>query len=480
MSLAEVEQVLDLQPASHGLVGQESVAEQAVNARRLRPLLLRAAAPPYLVAADVAVFVLIVLLHWPHPVQALVLAVIMFCFWLGGLYRSRLRLSILDDFPYVLGGVLAGLVVEVAAAGLLPHMEPGREQVPRLVALLVMFLIVKSLAYAVVRWARCSGRVRHTALVIGAGHVGMRLTHNLQEHQEFGLDVVGFVDSRPRVQDERELPAPLLGGQDHLAELIEDFAVRVVIVAFGSVRESELVDILRTCDRLRCEIFFIPRLFEMSYTTRDMDQAWGIPLVRVRRAPYRRLSWRMKRLVDVLISGTALLLLLPLMALIAFAVRLEGGPGVIFRQHRVGVDGREITVLKFRSLRPVSDDESATRWNIAHDDRLGPVGRMLRKSSLDELPQLWNILIGSMTLVGPRPERPHFVKEFGQKVPRYMARHRVPAGLTGWAQVHGLRGDTSIEHRAGFDNYYIENWSLWGDFKIMMRTVEQLLRVRGG
>jgi len=167
------------------------------------------------------------------------------------------------------------------------------------------------------------------------------------------------------------------------------------------------------------------------------------------------------------------------MALCALAVRWEGGPGVLFRQDRVGVDGRQITVLKFRSLRPVSDDESATRWSIADDARLGPVGRLLRSTSLDELPQLWNVITGAMSLVGPRPERPHFVEQFGARVPRYMARHRVPAGLTGWAQVHGLRGDTSIEHRAGFDNYYIENWSLWGDIKIMLRTLQQVLPGRG-
>jgi lipopolysaccharide/colanic/teichoic acid biosynthesis glycosyltransferase len=137
-------------------------------------------------------------------------------------------------------------------------------------------------------------------------------------------------------------------------------------------------------------------------------------------------------------------------------------------------------LLKFRSLKPATDDESATRWNVSQDHRLGPVGRFLRKSSLDELPQLWNIVRGDMSLVGPRPERPHFVEQFEQHVPRYTARHRVPTGLTGWAQVHGLRGDTSIENRASFDNHYIQNWSLWGDIKILLRTVQQVVRARGG
>jgi exopolysaccharide biosynthesis polyprenyl glycosylphosphotransferase len=449
--------------------------EQAVNAPRLRPLLLRWPAPPYLVLGDVAAFLVIAVLQWPHPVQALVLGVVLLCFWAAGLYRSRVTLSVLDDLPFLSAGVLAGLVTELAAAGLLSDVSESREHVERFAALWVGILLVRGVAYWTVRRARSTGRVRHTALIIGAGLVGVRLARTLQDHREFGLDPVGFVDSPPQVRQPDDLPAPLLGAHEQLASLIEDFAVRVVVVAFGSVREAELVEILRTCDRLRCEIFFVPRLFEVSYTTRDMDEAWGIPLVRVRRAPYRRLSWRLKRVFDVVVSATALLLLLPVLAACALAVRLEGGPGVLFRQQRVGLDGRVFTLLKFRSLRPASEEESATQWSIAHDDRLGPVGRFLRRTSLDELPQLLNILNGSMSLVGPRPERPHFVKAFGVSVPRYMSRHRVPAGLTGWAQVHGLRGNTSIEERAGFDNYYIQNWTLWGDIKVILRTVSQVL-----
>jgi len=241
-----------------------------------------------------------------------------------------------------------------------------------------------------------------------------------------------------------------------------------------------MVDIIRTCDRLRCEIFLVPRLFELHQVSDDMDTVWGLPLVRLRRATYRSQGWHVKRLFDVAFATGALLVLWPLMLAAAIAVRLEGGPGILFRQERVGADSRRFDVLKFRSLRPVDDAESATNWNIKHDDRLGPVGRFLRKSSIDELPQLFNILRGEMSLVGPRPERPHFVAQFRQTYPRYIARHRVPSGLTGWAQVHGLRGDTSIADRAMFDNYYIENWSLWLDVKILIRTVGSVVKGQGG
>ena len=152
-------------------------------------------------------------------------------------------------------------------------------------------------------------------------------------------------------------------------------------------------------------------------------------------------------------------------------MRLETGRGVIFRQERVGRDGVPFELMKFRSLKPIDETESQTNWNISHDNRVGPVGRFLRKTSLDELPQLFNILRGDMSLVGPRPERPHFVAQFGELYTGYADRHRVPSGLTGWAQIHGLRGNTPIDQRARFDNFYIENWTLWLDIKIILRTV---------
>jgi exopolysaccharide biosynthesis polyprenyl glycosylphosphotransferase len=328
--------------------------------------------------------------------------------------------------------------------------------------------------------ARCRGKVRHRTLILGAGQVGTRLADTLRERRDYGLDPVGFVDSAPPTDDPALLPAPVLGGYEELGRIIREQTIRDVIVAFGSADEDELVDVLRTCDRLDVEVFLVPRLFELHNANRYTDEIWGIPLIRVRRAVFRSPWWKAKRLVDAVVAGLALVVLSPVMAAVALAVRYEGGPGIIFRQQRVGIDGRPFDVLKFRSLKPADESESQTNWNIKHDDRLGPVGKFIRATSLDELPQLWNIVRGDMSLVGPRPERPHFVQQFSAHIPRYTARHRVPAGLTGWAQAHGLRGDTSIEDRARFDNYYIENWSPWLDMKIIVRTVGQVLRRQGG
>jgi exopolysaccharide biosynthesis polyprenyl glycosylphosphotransferase len=383
---------------------------------------------------------------------------------LSGLYRSRLAPSLLDDLPRVLSRQLMALAV-TAALG------------PPLEAIAVAAgasVVLRGTAYALVRAARRSRRIAHPTVVLGAGQVGRYLAETLIEHPRYGLEPIGFVD-----HFDPGHALPLLGPTEDLPEILTRYGARNLIVAFGAMREPELVDVLRTCDRLDCEIFVVPRLFELHDAGRDLDAVWGVPLVRLRRAAHRSVGWRVKRSLDVAFAALAVPLLSPLLACVALAVRLETGPGVLFRQERVGLDGTPFDLLKFRTLTPLSEAESATTWSVRGDARLGPVGAFLRRTSLDELPQLLNVLRGDMSLVGPRPERPHFVTTFLAEHPHYLARHRVPCGLTGLAQVNGLRGDTSIGQRALFDNYYIENWSLWLDVKILVRTALSVVRAEG-
>ncbi|MYV69023.1 sugar transferase, partial [Streptomyces sp. SID2131] len=208
------------------------------------------------------------------------------------------------------------------------------------------------------------------------------------------------------------------------------------------------------------------------------EHMWGYAWHRLVPLDERR-GLTAKRALDIALAAPALVLALPVLLLCALAVRLSDGPGVLFRQERVGQHGRPFTLLKFRTLRPSDDTESATRWNVAGDRRMSAAGGFLRKTSLDELPQLWNVLRGDMSLVGPRPERPYFVAQFSKTHAGYAARHRMPVGLTGLAQVHGLRGDTSIEDRCRFDNHYIDHWSLWQDVCILLRTAAELVRPTG-
>lgn len=444
---------------------------------------MKAGIRPLLIALDVlACTVGMLLTGGIRPVLVVFCLLTMGFYAAAGLYKSRLSISLLDDLPRLTGRLLAALALTMMVQTALRDRVFGQDVDWKL--LTTAFTIgtiaftLRGMAYGFVRYARSTGRIAHRTLILGAGQVGTYLAETLSQHPEYGLQPIGFLDVD--AGDKHTTPAlRILGRPENLVEVLVNHQVRNVVVAFGRMRESEMVDIIRTCDRMHCEIFVVPRLFELQHVGGDMDTAWGMPLTRLRRATYRTSAWQVKRATDIIISGAALGILSPLMALVALAVRLEGGPGIIFRQERVGVDGRHFELMKFRSLKPVDDTESQTNWNIAHDDRLGPVGKFLRKSSIDELPQLINILRGDMSLVGPRPERPHFVSEFRQVHPHYVARHRVPSGLTGLAQVHGLRGDTSIAERARFDNYYIENWSLWLDIKILMRTAMSVLRAEG-
>jgi exopolysaccharide biosynthesis polyprenyl glycosylphosphotransferase len=397
-----------------------------------------------------------------------------------GLYRSRLTLSLLDDLPDLFARSLSALAI-VALAGLAVEGLDSpihSSWLPLALTSTSLLVLGRATGYLLVRHLRARRVVAHRTLVVGTGAVGRQVAATLANHPKYGLEPVGFIESS-RQQEDPTLRLPVVGGPEHLPGILDASDVRVVVLAYGRMAESDLVELARSCQGRRCEFFLVPRLYEISEVSSGMDSIWGTPLVRLRRSVERSWTWRLKRMLDVIVAALALCALAPMMLACAVVVRYEVGPGVIFRQERVGYDGKRFLLMKFRTLRPGDALESHIRWNIAHDERLHPVGRFLRVTSLDELPQFWNILRGDMSLVGPRPERPHFVEQFRHVHPCYMDRHRVPSGLTGWAQIHGLRGDTSISDRARFDNFYIENWSLWLDLKILMRTAVSLVRSPG-
>jgi exopolysaccharide biosynthesis polyprenyl glycosylphosphotransferase len=417
---------------------------------------------------------------WWITVPAAVILVATLAF--GGLYRSRLTLSVLSDLPAIAARSLAALAVGLVALGLSLGGDgwfwpSERDAVVFTVVAAAFVLLARTAAYWAIRELRSRRVIAHRTLVVGSGDIGQRIADTLTTRPEYGLLPIGFVDTNRRAA--RDLPLPVLGTTDELAEALDLPDLRAVVLAYGRLPETELVDLIRACHRHSYEVFVVPRLYELHHVARDMELVWGMPLVRLRRAAYRTAAWRLKRLGDVLVAALAIVALSPLLLAVAAGVRLEGGPGVIFRQRRVGCDGRTFELLKFRSMRPADETESAQQWSISQDHRVGRVGRFLRVTSLDELPQLFNILRGDMSVVGPRPERPHFVEEFRELYPSYSARLRVPCGLTGWAQVHGLRGDTSIEDRARFDNFYIENWSLGLDLKIVLMTLVSVVRSPG-
>ncbi|MFC5003597.1 sugar transferase [Dactylosporangium cerinum] len=388
-----------------------------------------------------------------------------------GLYRPRLHLSVLDDIPRLLLGI--GAVTPLAVWFTLP--VATFEAAIVLWPLVVLAAIVPARAF-VYAWLYQRRRLLpgDRTLIVGSGDVALRLAEVLRADRAYGIRPIGLVG--PPALTAETLPAPLLGHVDDLAGIVALHRPDCVIVAFPGGPDADLIGVIRQWRRSGVTVYVVPRLFELAVPAAGAELVQGIALERMRPDRMRGLYAAAKRAIDVTGAALGLAVAGPILVACAVAVRLESGrAGVLFRQQRIGRDGRPFTILKFRSLTPATDRESQVRWNISTDDRVGPVGRLLRNTSLDELPQLINVLRGDMSLVGPRPERPYFVEQFAHMYGGYADRHRAAAGITGWAQIHGLRGDTSIADRVRYDNYYIENWSVALDLKIMVRTVGALL-----
>lgn len=428
---------------------------------------------PVLLAGDLLALTSVGLLQltsWPHLLGAC--AIFLPLLYLLGLYQVRLRPAVLDDLPRI----AIAAIVSSSAVSLPALLDEGQRDLIAVSKLALAtagaLLLARTASYWAVRHFR-RGHPRPT-LLVGYGRTSVEIARALKRHPEFGLHPVGIVGDRPQ-REEGDLAEGLyLGRGDTLQQLVSDREVQCLVLTRGATVSPEVARLLIAQEHLE-EIYYVPRLFELRYAGAKAESVAGFPLVRLRSPRFERLGWKVKRVLDFLLSAIALVVLAPAMAVIAALIRWETG-SVLFHQERVGLDGRPFTLHRFVSLRPVDDGESATLWNVSSDPRLGPVGRLIRRTGLDELPQLWNVLKGDMSLVGPRPERPYFVAQFAKVHPEYVLTHRVRAGLTGWAQVNALRGDTAIRERARFDNYYVENWSLWLDIKIILRTVVQVIR----
>ncbi len=395
----------------------------------------------------------------------------------GGRYVAPLHLSVLDELPtyrYSTADCCGGGFRPDSLLHQKSHVLTFLETACQAVVLVIVGRVITTRLIAM---ARRSGISRHHNILIGGGPVAAELARILAEHPEYGQQLVGFVDDADSCPAEEFLPR--LGRVADLDMVVVMTGADALLVADGGFEERALMAAVRTKACQNTELFVVPRMHHFHTQTGMADHIGSIPIMRIRNPNLHGPTRLIKRGFDIVVAVTAVIVLLPVLVAAAVAVRIEGGPGVIFRQVRVGRDGKHFELLKFRSMRPANEGESQTQWSVATDDRVGPVGRILRCTSIDELPQLWNILRGDMTVVGPRPERPHFVEQFSTQFDRYAHRHRVQVGLTGFAQVSGLRGDTSIADRARYDNFYIENWSLWLDIKIIFRTFREVLFYRG-
>ena len=390
-----------------------------------------------------------------------------------------MQLSALDDIPRALGSTLAAVSGTLAVIFLAsPQPLPERELLHRAGWFLLYSLVADIIIFWAARRIRRKRRGGRRTLLVGAGRIGVALSTALLEFPDLGLQPVGFVDPQGDAVD-RALPVPVLSStMPHLASVIRAHDIDTTILAFDDGGDAH-VDTLMAVHRTGCRILLVPSMFELHHDGPDVERVRGIPLLALRPDPTSRPSWWCKRGLDLTVGVLGLLLVALPAALVAGLILLDSGRPVLFWQERVGLDGHKFRLCKFRSLRPESETESQTTWNVSTDPRVSRLGKLLRHSSFDEVPQLYNILRGEMSLVGPRPERPNFVQKFSAEHDRYWARHRVPVGLTGLAQVNGLRGDTSIRERARYDNYYIANWSLWLDLKIIFLTAREVLGGHG-
>ncbi|HEY4897160.1 MAG TPA: sugar transferase [Solirubrobacteraceae bacterium] len=420
--------------------------------------------------------------------------VVILLFYLRGLYRTRLRALVLDGVVPVLSGVSVGAMAVAVLGMFLNNQVPDQSAWVRawFFALLGAGVGRVSLA-SLQRWARSRRLVGKPVLILGAGMVGAQVARRLENHPEYGLAPIGFIDADPRsVAEVGGRDIPILGTLEDLDETVARTGVRRLIVAFSSAADARVSRLIQRCQELGVEVSVVPRMFDTINDRVGYDTVGGLPLMSFNAVDPKGLQFTVKHGLDRVLALVLLIVCLPIILCAAIAVRLSSPGPALFSQRRVGRDGKVFEFYKFRSMRVDPDrveheeeDTSALDFLLAGDiapggvegaDRRTGVGRFLRGTSLDELPQLFNVLRGDMSLVGPRPERPEFVELFRQDIMRYGDRHRVKSGITGWAQVHGLRGQTSLAERVEWDNYYIAHWSLGLDLKILVLTFVALFR----
>jgi len=397
---------------------------------------------------------------WLGPVSVLYALAVLAVLAVTGLHRLRICLRVADQAGRILAAAALPLLI------LLPWM-PAAAAARLAVASAVLVFAFRVAVSAVLRAAHREGLLTEPALVIGAGTFGAQIGELMRAHPEFGLRPVGYLDHGP---PRRDLALPSLGAPGDLARVVAAHGIRRVVVCYAACKDEDLVTVLRASRPLRADVCVVPRLYEIGAAVpwSCLDEIWGIPLIPLRRLGHSRAGMWLKRIVDVVVAGVLLLAAAPLLLVLAVAIRLQSGRPPLFRQTRVTGHGRSAEIVKLRTLNAHGDPD--TSWTVPVE-QCTPLGRWLRITHLDELPQLVNVLRGDMSLVGPRPERPHFAERFGREILRYSDRTRMPAGMTGWAQTHGLHGDTSIFDRARFDNQYIEYWSPWLDVVILARTL---------
>lgn len=409
-------------------------------------------------------------------------------FAIRGLYKRSLNRSFLDELPKILA--LTSVAAMLLLSGLV--LNPGIDGLSRGPAVAKVWMSAAVLIplgrlvwFTIRNHQFRRSRLISPTLIVGNGKIAAKVVERLEVTPQYGLRPIGLIDDDvPAMGLDRDKPAsiPYLGQLDGLEDVITQTGAQCLIVAFSRTRDDAMTAAVKVAHRRGMAVWIVPRIFDTIGVHAHIDHIGGLPLIAVPSTDPRGWQFAVKHHSDRVVAALGLLLISPLFLTLMLLVRMSSPGPIFFGQPRIGRDGRVFQCLKFRSMRPPSAADAAFQRSadrapggVEGEDRRTRIGKILRATSLDELPQLINVIRGEMSLVGPRPERPEYVDLFNVQIARYGDRHRVKAGITGWAQVHGLRGQTSIADRAEWDNFYIENWSLWLDWKILAMTAGAVL-----
>lgn len=404
-------------------------------------------------------------------VQSLILPPI---FAIHGLYKPRRTLSKTDE----LYGVFTALSIDALLVLMLSVLLSRDFVYSRGVLVsawllgVVIITLGRYLHYATRASLRAMGVNRERTLILGTNDTARLVYERIIQSPQLGYSPVGFLRCASGANLDEFMGIPVFGDLKSVDVVVREHGVEHVIVAVPDLAHADLVEIVGKCRAVDVNIRVFPDVFQLLAGQVNIDELNGLPLVTVKDIALKGYRLALKRLMDLSLSGIGLVVLSGPLLLVALLIKAsDPKAGVFYTQERVGLDGKPFEVIKFRTMKPNAEASTGPVWAQKGDPRRTRLGSILRRSSLDELPQLINVLVGEMSLVGPRPERPYFVEQFAASIPRYHERHREKAGLTGWAAVNGLRGNTSIEDRTAYDLWYVENWTLWLDIKILLRSL---------
>ncbi len=402
-----------------------------------------------------------------------VIAIYLTLFIASRTYRSRFFSTFSEDLPGVFKTATLGILITMSVAFMYRGFSYSRLVFAFIYLFSIVFLLVERFFFHRLK-RRFLNRGYNTVRVIlvGSPQNLKKLWDEFARKDITHLQLAGYVCQHPV----EGLPIPYLGNLDQLSTLAERTDVEGFLVHFSPEDHQNVLTVLKAAEGKNVEIFYIPDILDYLTSRIERREIHGIPLLQIKSVALAGWQGFIKRSFDIIVSAMGLLLLSPLLATIALLIKLTSRGPVIYKQRRVALDGKEFTMYKFRSMYISEEDREGLKDVRKGDNRVTPIGRFLRRTSLDELPQLWNVLKGDMSLVGPRPERTYYVNKYRQEIPLFSERHRVRPGITGWAQVNGKRQAAPWEERVPYDLYYIQNWSLWFDIKILILTVIAIIK----